>query len=196
MTTGTERRPETKGRSTLYKGIRMRSRIEADYAGYLDRRGRQWKYEPDCFADERGQWLPDFRIAGTSWADGGPDHLVEVKPAELLEPREDECPYCVVRRVDAIVSKVRPAWKSEPESIAEVVFWKYGAPCPSLALVGGRNTSWMAHHLPGIPFPMLWIGAGQRDAIAAYRDEHAAHEPLIPAPQEAEAEHGESPDAH
>lgn len=28
----------------------------------LDRQGWEWAYEPDCFAGEGGQWLPDFRV--------------------------------------------------------------------------------------------------------------------------------------
>lgn len=51
-----------RGRTTLYKGIRMRSRLEASYAAWLDGNGWAWTYEPQCFADETGQYLPDFRL--------------------------------------------------------------------------------------------------------------------------------------
>lgn len=49
-------------RPTTYKGIQMRSRTEALYAADLDRLGHDWDYEPMCFADERGQYLPDFVV--------------------------------------------------------------------------------------------------------------------------------------
>jgi hypothetical protein len=64
-----------KARPTKYKGIQMRSRLEARFAESLDRVGCSWEYEPECFADETGQYLPDFviRCARTSV-------YIEVKP--------------------------------------------------------------------------------------------------------------------
>lgn len=50
------------GRPTTYKGIEMRSRLEAKVAAWFDHTGRDWEYEPRAFADERGQYLPDFVI--------------------------------------------------------------------------------------------------------------------------------------
>jgi hypothetical protein len=52
----------TWGRRTLYKGIQMRSRLEATWAAHFDAAGTEWEYEPECFADESGQYLPDFRL--------------------------------------------------------------------------------------------------------------------------------------
>jgi hypothetical protein len=51
-----------KARPTTYKGIPMRSRLEAAYAASLDREHQDWEYEPECFANEQGQYLPDFLI--------------------------------------------------------------------------------------------------------------------------------------
>jgi hypothetical protein len=51
-------------RATVYKGVRMRSRLEASVAAFLDREDLPWTYEPSAFADERGQYLPDFRVGG------------------------------------------------------------------------------------------------------------------------------------
>lgn len=71
-----------KARPTTYKGIPMRSRLEAQAAARLDARGMKWEYEPQCFADETGQYLPDFYVHGWGY--------IEVKPtrahaAEALE---------------------------------------------------------------------------------------------------------------
>lgn len=55
-------------RPTIYKGIKMRSRLEAKCAQWLDFVEAEWQYEPICYADERGQYLPDFvlpKIAAT-----------------------------------------------------------------------------------------------------------------------------------
>ena len=54
------KRPNIPARRTVYKGIEMRYRLEADYASALDRDDQPWKYEPKCFAGPDGQWLPDF----------------------------------------------------------------------------------------------------------------------------------------
>jgi predicted nuclease of restriction endonuclease-like RecB superfamily len=42
----------------------MRSRLEAQFAAqYADFLGsRGWEYEPCAFADERGDYLPDFKL--------------------------------------------------------------------------------------------------------------------------------------
>lgn len=65
-------------RPTTYKGIQMRSRLEALFAQTVldsDYPGCGWTYEPRCFASETGQYLPDFHCtvsAGSTY--------MEVKP--------------------------------------------------------------------------------------------------------------------
>lgn len=49
-------------RETVYKGIKMRSRLEAAWAEQFDALGWQWEYEPICLAGEQGQYLPDFAV--------------------------------------------------------------------------------------------------------------------------------------
>lgn len=57
---------------TLYKGIMMRSRLEAKYAAYFDHRGWRWIFEPlDLFG-----YTPDFLVTIDDV-----ETLVEVKPA-------------------------------------------------------------------------------------------------------------------
>lgn len=61
-------------RPTIYKGIEMRSRLEARWAAAFDAEleeerlgglpGCEWEYEPFCFAGAGGQYLPDFRVRG------------------------------------------------------------------------------------------------------------------------------------
>lgn len=51
------------GRPTTYKGIQMRSRLEAATAAAFDRHDVAWTYEPECFQAEDGsQYLPDFLV--------------------------------------------------------------------------------------------------------------------------------------
>jgi len=81
-----------KARPTIYKGIRMRSRLEAAFAQYLDDRDLSWEYEPVAFAGHGMQYLPDFKVRGwqpfsdgiwrrkaSEW-DGDVDWYIEIKP--------------------------------------------------------------------------------------------------------------------
>lgn len=88
-------------RPTTYRGIHMRSRLEARVAAVLDASGHEWVYEPNAFASPGGQYLPDFRV--------GTDLYIEVKP--LLTPLE----LIRVQRQMTII------WDSEPN--AELMIW-------------------------------------------------------------------------
>lgn len=72
-----------KARPTTYRGIEMRSRLEATYAAGLDEMGHPWEYEPRAFASQAGQYLPDFvvenPVVGTVY--------IEVKPTIELAMR-------------------------------------------------------------------------------------------------------------
>ena len=95
-----------KARPTTYKGIEMRSRLEGKYAQWLDRvGGNEWIYEPKCFADETGQYLPDFLVRGVQFFEWTVDVYVEVKPLREMFPFE------------VALQKARIIWSSEPESI-------------------------------------------------------------------------------
>ena len=71
-------------RPTTYKGIEMRSRLEAGFAAWLDQRGAKWSYEPRAFASEVGQYLPDFRVENVlNVRSGVRSHgYVEIKPKD------------------------------------------------------------------------------------------------------------------
>lgn len=69
-----------RARRTTYKGVEMRSRLEARYAAWLDSKGIQWRYEPQCFGSDEGQYLPDFRLFGVTWMGLERPLFVEVKP--------------------------------------------------------------------------------------------------------------------
>ena len=107
------------GRPTLYKGVWMRSRLEADFAQrVLDhgiRPGEFWKYEPCCFASERGQYLPDF---GFITANSRTIYW-EVKPFALWQQGPTDSIF-------ELVSKMTIVWDSEPAAALMLVFWSYG----------------------------------------------------------------------
>jgi hypothetical protein len=143
-------------RPTVYRGIRMRSRLEADYASALDRDGETWEYEPTCFAGPDGQWLPDFRVSCMGF-------YVEVKPAYLIEWDTPELSG-VYDRIDKILQRMTVAWLSEPRALLKLVFWSYGgeqidAP---LAIHGLHDPDlWLAYMPSTLDLPMLWPGMGQ-----------------------------------
>ena len=154
-------KPQIKARPTVYKGIQMRSRLEADYASALDRDGETWKYEPTCFAGPDGQWLPDFRI-------GHDGIYTEVKPAHLIVWDTDSI-LDVYERVDKILRQMTVAWLSEPKAPLQLVFWTYGvdqiqAPLSILGTPGGPG--WLAYTPSTLDLPMLWPGMGQGIAAA------------------------------
>lgn len=80
-----------KARPTIYDGTQMRSRLEAGFAAWLDRRKVPWEYEPCAFGHpELGQYLPDFRLRNIPTSEWGEVTLyAEVKPANFL-PEEGE----------------------------------------------------------------------------------------------------------
>lgn len=84
-------------RPTVYKGIQMRSRLEAGFAAWLDREHLTWEYEPCAFATEAGQYLPDFRLSNvnvvgmlgtrTVYAEVKPDSFMKAGTAEYRGER-------------------------------------------------------------------------------------------------------------
>lgn len=75
-----------KARPTVYKGIQMRSRLEAGFAAWLDENGVTWEYEPRAYASDEGQYLPDFEVLDGVRLDGWDGYtrniFFEVKPRE------------------------------------------------------------------------------------------------------------------
>lgn len=71
-------------RPTVYRGVRMRSRLEAQFAQVLDKAQFEWEYEPECYADQTGQYLPDFKVSATPGQGVLPTPwFVEVKPFDV-----------------------------------------------------------------------------------------------------------------
>lgn len=94
----------TTGRKTLYRGIEMRSRLEARFAATLEslNPGCNWEYEPRCYASASGQWLPDFEVDA-----GDPERhtLVEVKPT---------------RKNPGLFQRMSMAWETDPAAVLQL----------------------------------------------------------------------------
>ena len=92
-------------RRTLYRGIQMRSRLEARAAQFIDSiPNARWAYEPSAYADRHGQYLPDFELAGVL-----PSPLfIEVRG--ILAPQD----------VPALHLRMQIIWSSRPEAALAV----------------------------------------------------------------------------
>jgi hypothetical protein len=79
----------------------MRSRLEASWAAAFDAHELPWEYEPRAFADQTGQYLPDFHLSTR-------DLWIEVKPAYLAEEilTADNFDHPLLRRMEIIWSSV------------------------------------------------------------------------------------------
>lgn len=98
--------PSLRARTTVYRGVRMRSRLEAGFAAWLDERWMPWEYEPCAFGGRDGQYLPDFRVDGVvcSWLPSPQRIYVEVKPESWEHDQ-------------ALVRRMQIVRESEPEAV-------------------------------------------------------------------------------
>lgn len=85
-------------RPTTYRGIPMRSRLEATMAALLDSMGFPWRYEPRAFAGLGGQYLPDFEVERP----GEGRFYVEVKPT--------------LEKAMLVLPRMQIIWESEPNA--------------------------------------------------------------------------------
>lgn len=150
-----KKRPAIKARPTLYRGILMRSRLEADFAQFLDQNEADWEYEPTCFAGPTGQWLPDFRVTRPGY------HVYfEIKPEST--DRDN---------IDSLLRQMSVAWLSEPTATLQLVLWTYHKPLKSVSIAGfppeDENdktlTWWILPVDDSDPYP--WSGMGQLERL-------------------------------
>lgn len=126
-------------RPTIYKGVKMRSRLEAGFAMWLDQHDIEWEYEPHAFGSEAGQYLPDFKLKVIHpWTSVElQTGYVEVKPRppdgigalEDIVPLQNQGP---TPKLDALGRQFAVALESEPSSPLLLAWpgmeW-WGLPC-------------------------------------------------------------------
>lgn len=122
-----------RGRQTIYKGITMRSRLEASFAAWLDGQEWSWVYEPQCFADSTGQYLPDFAMN-----EGSKAYYFEIKP-----PTAD---------TSAALLKMHVIRSSEPTAALTVVVPTGTYPNQKWATAGSCDPDHPCAHCLGTPF--------------------------------------------
>lgn len=112
--------PDFKARPTIYKGIQMRSRLEAGFAAWLDASTVfQWEYEPCAFASPAGQYLPDFRLDNVAHHGGTRRAYIEVKPPPFFGEagKYDEA---VIEAQEGLWRQMGCIWESEPDALLAV----------------------------------------------------------------------------
>lgn len=99
-----------RARATIYNGIQMRSRLEAGFAAWLDARHIAWEYEPCAFADQDGQYLPDFRLLHVPclWRDTPTTVYAEVKPNTFDPTKYRGADYMTVNRQMSLIKASDP----------------------------------------------------------------------------------------
>jgi len=137
-----------KARTTYYKGIIMRSRLEASYAEALDRGGFAWKYEPYVFASPSGQWLPDFVVSLDAC-----EVYVEVKSASWLH-RDNKAD------INRLLDRMSSLWLTCKDAVAFIDFVDYPAAELSRSTIGRKSDvgAWWLHD-PSLPLPLVWPDA-------------------------------------
>lgn len=127
-----------KARPTAYRGIEMRSRLEAHWAANLDKNWTRdvWEYEPHCFASEHGQYLPDFGLRRRR-PDGTLSDKIryhEVKPVSALADTAG---------VQATLAKMEIIWDTDPNASLWLWFVEYEGGVSTIA-AGGPSQLWLA----------------------------------------------------
>lgn len=129
---GADRR--IKARPTTYKNIDMRSRLEAGFAAWLDKFHVKWQYEPRAYANENGQYLPDFELSGVPFMGQLAKLFIEVKPTT---PDFDalRAQYAILQTSvpDAVMVAVHPAVQGEVKTFLSLEIGGYG---------GGHKATW------------------------------------------------------
>lgn len=114
---------QLKARPTTYKGVEMRSRLEAGFAAWLDGHKVEWEYEPRAFASGAGQYLPDFRVQGVLDVRSRSERpaYVEVKPRQPDPGSLTDAIRCQaddpMSQMAAIARKMAVIWESEPDAL-------------------------------------------------------------------------------
>lgn len=124
---------------TTYRGIRMRSRLEAEWAFVFDKMGWKWHYEA---VDHKG-WIPDFLI------ESAPE-IINLHIHRLRPPAK---PFLV---------EVKPAMgafahRLAPENMTLKIERALQAPATRVRGVSGTQAEWDAFYA-GLDYHFLLLG--------------------------------------
>lgn len=90
LTGALKAKPGIEAKPTVWRGIEMRSGLEARWAEHLDRIGVAWEYEPQVFwlgsGKKRTGYLPDFRLTrlADTWLEVKGGHMIGIEKTRNL----------------------------------------------------------------------------------------------------------------
>jgi hypothetical protein len=145
-----------KARPTTYKGVKMRSRLEAGFAAWLDKHHFTWEYEPQAFASSDGQYLPDFRLANayTSWSPQPVTVYIEVKPKSFMYGGTG---MQIFEDADILGRQAAILAESEPDAVLIMMQpTEPKHPCPAYALFRSVDGDFLPY-----PLDLIWLPKGR-----------------------------------
>lgn len=108
--------PYIKAKPTTFKGVRMRSRLEAKWAARLDAEKIAWEYEPKLFRLFKGKgggYLPDFYCKRQNcWIEVKGEHWQRVDKVHALARKLGSRGMVLIATADGQCWRVPPRWQS------------------------------------------------------------------------------------
>jgi hypothetical protein len=150
-----------KARPTVYKGIKMRSRLEAGFAMWLDYVSLEWEYEPCAFGGEKGQYLPDFKLSSVrcTWLAEPATVYVEVKPKNWPNWNDESS----LDSHESLMRGMALIWESEPDAVLLLAQPDSGEPVGDggykVASVGILDLNWSPASVSPYPWPTVGFWA-------------------------------------
>jgi hypothetical protein len=123
-----------RARPTIYKGIQMRSRLEALFASTFDHLGWKWEYEPRAYASTAGQYLPDFLV---DWPSKG---STEIYPMYV----ETKGGIFNGQEIQKFLKRMEIILESEPDARLLLVLDTMGLALER-GLTTGKGDAWVFH---------------------------------------------------
>lgn len=134
-------------RPTIYNGTKMRSRLEARFAGILDGHGIKWEYEGPAYAEGSKQYLPDFTLP-IDWV---AKWIIDVKPHLGYDGYDEDV------GLDDWLDRMQPVYTMPPDPIGI-------EPAIAIASPSLGDFLYVEHR---------WCGSGKRvRGLAAFFKEH------------------------
>jgi hypothetical protein len=130
---------------TTHRGVRMRSQLEARWAGVLDAAGIAWEYEPHVvnLGSSRGRWiggyLPDFWLPEIrTWIEVKGPHMARIEKTRALARQLGGDGLVVLATAVGTAYRVPPSGRP-PQAEVEVGRCECGVTALGIPASGGQG---------------------------------------------------------
>lgn len=180
---------------TIYAGYRMRSRLEARWAVFLDALGVKWDYEREGFNLDGLLYLPDFYIQDFNcW--------IEIKGPYPTETEIEKCRRLAKASGQVVLLVTGDPWCEDDQNKYDVILFKPDDECGHFGTSGwqfgqGRRCSkeiWLVSDELGRAFALKAVTSWDEDPRPPVIGEDASSiRAAQKAARGARFEHGENP---